>query len=69
MFRNSKYKNISVLNFVPQDRGNENREELMLNDEELKEFSEILKKEKEHFGGNIRIGIPTNGKKSHLCTA
>lgn len=62
-------KNISVLNFVPQGRGNENREELMLNEEELKEFSEILKKEKEHFCGNIRIGIPLNGKISHLCTA
>ena len=62
-------KNISVLNFVPQGRGNENREELMLNEEELKEFSEILKKEKEHFNGNIRIGIPLNGKISHLCTA
>ena len=62
-------KNISVLNFVPQGRGNKNKEELMLNDEELKEFSEILKKEKEHFSGNIRIGIPLNGKISHLCTA
>ncbi len=62
-------KNISVLNFVPQGRGNENKQELMLSQEELKEFSEILKKEKEHFSGNIRIGIPLNGKISHLCTA
>ena len=62
-------RNISVLNFVPQGRGNENRQELMLGQEELKEFSEILKKEKEHFSGNIRIGIPLNGKISHLCTA
>ena len=62
-------RNISILNFVPQGRGNENREELMLNEEELKEFSEILKKEKEHFSGNIRVGIPLNGKISHLCTA
>lgn len=62
-------KNISVLNFVPQGRGNENRKDLMLSQEELKEFSEILKKEKEHFSGNIRIGIPLNGKISHLCTA
>ena len=29
----------------------------------------ILKKEKEHYSGNIRIGIPLNGKISHLCTA
>ena len=62
-------RNISVLNFVPQGRGNENKQELMLSQEELKEFSEILKKEKEHFSGNIRIGIPLNGKISHLCTA
>ena len=62
-------QNISVLNFVPQGRDNENRQELMLGQEELKEFSEILKKEKEHFSGNIRIGIPLNGKISHLCTA
>lgn len=61
--------NISVLNFVPQGRGKEYREELMLNQEELREFSEILKKEKENFGGKIRIGIPLNGKISHLCTA
>ena len=62
-------KNISVLNFVPQGRGKDNKEELMLNEEELKEFSEILKREEGHFSGNIRIGIPLNGKISHLCTA
>lgn len=64
-----KVKNISILNFVPQGRGRENKEELMLNEEELKEFSEILRKGKEHYSGNIRIGIPLNGKISHLCTA
>lgn len=62
-------KNISVLNFVPQGRGREFKEELMLNQEELKEFAEILNREKEHFSGKIRIGIPLNGKISHLCTA
>ena len=65
----SGVKNISVLNFVPQGRGRDNKEELMLSKEELKEFSDILKKEKEHYSGNIRIGIPLNGKISHLCTA
>lgn len=54
-------KSISILNFVPQGRGEENKEE-------LKEFSEILSKEQEHYSGNIRIGIPLNGKISHLCT-
>ena len=41
----------------------------MLSSEELQEFSEILKKEQEHFSGKIRIGIPLNGRISHLCTA
>lgn len=62
-------KNISVLNFVPQGRGQENKEELMLSESELKEFSEILKREKAHYSGNIRIGIPLDGRISHLCTA
>ena len=62
-------KNISVLNFVPQGRGREYKDELMLSPEELKEFAEILNREKEHFSGKIRIGIPLNGKISHLCTA
>lgn len=65
----SDIKNISVLNFVPQGRGQENKEELMLSEAELKEFSEILKREKEHYSGNIRIGIPLDGRISHLCTA
>lgn len=62
-------QSISILNFVPQGRGRENKEELMLNEQELKEFSEILDKEKENYSGNIRIGIPLNGQISHLCTA
>ena len=65
----SGVKNISILNFVPQGRGKDTKEELMLSQEELKEFSEILKKAKEQYSGNIRIGIPLNGKISHLCTA
>ena len=62
-------RSISILNFVPQGRGKLNKEELMLSSEELQEFSEILKKEQEHFSGKIRIGIPLNGRISHLCTA
>ena len=65
----SNVQNISVLNFVPQNRGRENKDELMLTQEELKEFEEILYKAKEKFSGNIRIGIPLNGKLSHMCTA
>lgn len=61
--------NISILNFVPQARGKENKDELMLSQEDLKEFAEIVNKEREWFSGSIRIGIPLNGKISHLCTA
>lgn len=65
----SGVKNISILNFVPQGRGRENKEELMLDDDEMKEFSAILNKARENFTGNVRIGIPLNGRISHLCTA
>lgn len=65
----AKIKNISILNFVPQGRGLENKQELMLSENELREFGEILKREQKHYSGNIRIGIPLNGKISHLCTA
>ena len=61
--------NISILNFIPQGRGRENREILMLSDEELREFSIILDNARKQFSGNIRIGIPLNGNISHLCTA
>ena len=40
-------ENISILNFVPQGRGRVNKEELMLSDEELREFSTILNEAKE----------------------
>lgn len=69
MLEVAEIKNVSVLNFVPQARGKENKDELMLNEEELKEFAQILDKAKANYSGNIRIGIPLNGKISHLCTA
>lgn len=62
-------KKISILNFVPQGRGKENKDILMLNEQELQEFSTILSRAKEKFTGNVRIGIPLNGKIAHLCTA
>ncbi|HOZ54799.1 MAG TPA: radical SAM protein [Clostridia bacterium] len=62
-------KDISILNFVPQGRGKEFKHELVLSDKELNEFSEILQKEAKNFSGNIRIGIPLNGKISHMCNA
>lgn len=65
----SGVQNISILNFVPQGRGFENRKDLMLDKQELQEFGEILEREREHYSGNIRVGIPLNGAISHLCTA
>ena len=62
-------KNISILNFVPQGRGRENSEALMLDAEELREFSSILNRARKKFNWNVRIGIPLNGKISHLCNA
>lgn len=62
-------KNISILNFVPQGRGRENKNALMLDDEELKEFSTILNNARKKYTGNIRIGIPLNGRIAHSYTA
>lgn len=61
--------NISILNFVPQGRGLLNREELMLSNEEMREFSDIFDNCKNKFNGNIRVGIPLLGNVKHLCTA
>ena len=65
----AEIENVSVLNFVPQGRGKENEDELMLSIEELSEFDSILKREQEHFSGKIRIGVPLNKQISHMCTA
>lgn len=62
-------KSISILNFVPQGRGLKNVDDLMLNDEELIEFFEILERNKKYFKGSIRIGIPLQGENTHLCNA
>lgn len=59
--------NISILNFVPQGRGEINQDKLLLDEEEMKEFIEIFNKIK--FSGNIRIGIPLIKDNTHKCTA
>lgn len=61
--------NISLLNFVPQGRGKQNKDELMLSDEEMKEFSEIYEHSKGNYKGRIRVGIPLLGDVRHSCTA
>ena len=61
--------NLSILKFVPQGRGKINKDNLMLTDEELSEFMDILNQSKSVFSGNIRIGIPLLGENRHLCNA
>lgn len=60
-------KNISILNFVPQGRGEINQDKLLLDEEEMKEFIDIFNKI--NFNGNIRIGIPLIKDNTHKCTA
>lgn len=62
-------KNLSILNFVPQGRGEKNKENLILNAKEMQEFIELFNYYKDKFNGEIRIGIPLNSSKIHLCTA
>ena len=69
MLEIAKINNISILNFVPQGRGQNNREALMLSRSELMDFMELLSNSKHLFSGNIRIGIPLMGENSHKCNA
>ena len=62
-------KNISILNFLPQGRGKTNQKDLQLSDEEIKEFFELLDKNKQRYSGNIRIGVPLQGEDTHKCNA
>ena len=69
MLEIAQVKNISILNFLPQGRGRQNKEELQLSKEEFNEFFEILNKYRNSYSGNIRIGIPLQGDNSHKCNA
>lgn len=61
--------NISILNFVPQGRGLNNVDRLMLSKSELSDFMQLLSNCKSLFRGNIRIGIPLLGENTHKCNA
>lgn len=65
----AEIKNLSLLNFVPQGRGEINKAELMLNEEEIREFARIYAKCKDDFKGYIRVGIPLLDDDKHKCTA
>ncbi|MBQ7104973.1 MAG: radical SAM protein [Bacilli bacterium] len=62
-------KNISILNFVPQGRGEINQERLLLDSEEMQEFIDIYNNCKDLFTGKIRVGIPLSKDSTHKCTA
>lgn len=62
-------KNLSILNFVPQGRGEENEKKLMLSKEEMAEFKQIYDSNCHKFNGKVRIGIPLISNDNHLCTA
>lgn len=62
-------KQISLLNFLPQGRGRINVKDLMMTEEEKKDFFELLEKSRKYYSGNIRIGIPLQGDDSHKCNA
>ena len=64
-----KIPNISILKFVPQGRGMDNKDKLFLTNEELLEFDKILKDSCKNYSGTVRIGIPLNEDNTHKCNA
>ena len=69
MLEIAKIDNISILNFLPQGRGYQNKEILELSSDEKKEFFKILDECRNNYSGNIRIGIPLQGDTTHKCNA
>lgn len=65
----AEIRNLSLLNFVPQGRGETNKEELMMNEEEILEFAAIYERCKDTFQGTLRVGIPLLSDDKHKCTA
>lgn len=60
-------KNLSLLNFVPQGRGYINKDKLMMNEDELREFVNIYNNCHKSFNGNLRVGIPLISEDTHKC--
>lgn len=65
----AEFPSLSILNYVPQGRGKDNKDDLMMSQEELLEFKELYETYKDEFKGNIRVGIPLLGDDKHKCTA
>ena len=64
-----KFDQLSILNFVPQGRGEINQDRLIMSDSEFTEFIRLLNIQKTIFKGKVRVGIPLMGEAKHLCTA
>lgn len=62
-------ENLSILNFVPQGRGEINKDSLLLTTEEMQEFAKIYEQVLSQYNGTIRVGIPLIKSDTHLCTA
>lgn len=69
MLNIAEINNLSILNFVPQGRGYNNKNKLLLSEEEFIEFLNIYNNQKDIFKGNIRVGIPLQGNDQHKCNA
>jgi MoaA/NifB/PqqE/SkfB family radical SAM enzyme len=61
-------RRVSVLRFVPQGRGKDNVENLMLSKDQLNEFRNIVSSITSS-KVEIRMGIPMTEEDTHLCTA
>lgn len=62
-------ENLSILNFVPQGRGEINKELLLLSPQKMQEFVSLYEQALPTFNGTIRVGIPLIKSDTHLCTA
>ena len=69
MLNVANFGQISILNFVPQGRGDDNAMLLSLSNNEFEEFVRIFEECKDLFNGKIRVGIPLQGVDTHKCTA
>jgi len=69
---NLRIPEVSILRFVPQGRGEINRDELMMNPSEICRLKEEVRKAKSVLNGNLRLGAPFNclfKRNSAPCTA
>ncbi len=66
--RKNAIDELRVLRFVPQGRGRDNVEKLLLSEENLQKFIKKIENFKQNHT-KIKIGIPLLENSSHICTA